>query len=103
MTSSRAVGKGKDTVFSTSDFSIALGQEIEILTLTGTGDIAGTGNAFANTINGNARDNNLSGHYSNDTLNGGDGNDNLNGGNGNDIMTAARAMTSTRSTTPGTR
>ena len=83
-------GQGKDTVFSSSDFAIALGQEIEILTLTGTGDIAGTGTALSNTINGNVRDNNLPGQDSNDTLNGGDGNDNLNGGNGNDVMTGGK-------------
>ncbi len=64
-----------------STYQLAADEEIEILTLTGTGDFDGTGNKFANTINGNTRRQRHSmAQGANDTLNGGDGNDNLEGG-----------------------
>ncbi len=59
---------------------------VENLTLTGTGNINGTGNDLDNVITGNTRINTLSGGDGNDTLNGGDGTDTLSGGNGTDIL-----------------
>lgn len=64
----------------------ALGQNYINLVLTGTRDIDGTGNGFANTITGNSGDNDLRGLGGNDTLDGGAGNDRLYGGNGTDIL-----------------
>ena len=48
---------------------------VENLTLLGTGDINGTGNALNNIITGNAGSNVLNGAAGNDTLTGGAGND----------------------------
>ena len=58
------VGQGKDTVFASVAYQLAADEEIEILTLTGTGDFDGTGNKFSNTINGNTGDNDLNGQSS---------------------------------------
>lgn len=55
------------------------------LTLTGAGNIAGTGNALNNTLSGNAGNNTLNGGAGNDVLDGHGGNDTLAGGAGNDI------------------
>jgi len=57
---------------------------VENLTVTGTGDISGTGNALANIIKGNSGKNTLSGLGGDDTLSGGRGNDMLSGGAGSD-------------------
>jgi serralysin len=57
---------------------------VENLTLIGTGNINGTGNALNNVLIGNAGANILSGGLGNDTLNGGLGADTMLGGNGND-------------------
>ncbi|MFN9657916.1 MAG: esterase-like activity of phytase family protein, partial [Dolichospermum sp.] len=54
------------------------------LTLTGTGNVNGTGNAVNNTVTGNSGNNLLDGAAGNDTLIGGLGNDNLDGGAGDD-------------------
>ncbi|WP_443747402.1 beta strand repeat-containing protein [Asticcacaulis solisilvae] len=66
--------------------SFTLGNFIENLTLTGAGNIAGTGNGLANLINGNAGNNTLYGFDGNDKLYGNDGNDMLYGGAGNDTL-----------------
>ncbi|MRX52353.1 calcium-binding protein, partial [Paracoccus sp. S-4012] len=67
--------------------SYALTANVENLTLTGTGNISGTGNGLANRIFGNAGDNTLSGGAGADTLSGGAGDDLLVGGAGQDRLT----------------
>ncbi|BAQ65110.1 alkaline phosphatase [Geminocystis sp. NIES-3709] len=59
---------------------------VENLTLTGIGDINGTGNTGNNVILGNSGNNRLNGVDGNDTLIGLGGNDTLTGGIGNDSM-----------------
>ena len=81
-------GDGIDTVFSSVSFSLVNGPrvlgDLEKLTLTGSANINGTGNAFDNVINGNSGNNTLAGNDGADTLNGGAGIDKMIGGNGND-------------------
>ncbi|HEY6816026.1 MAG TPA: M10 family metallopeptidase C-terminal domain-containing protein [Croceibacterium sp.] len=59
---------------------------IELLVLTGTAGLAGTGNATANTIQGNSGNNVLNGMDGSDTLLGGGGADQLRGGLGADVF-----------------
>ncbi len=78
-----AVDEGTDTVQS-SAANYTVGENVEIITLTGTGSINITGNDGDNTITGNSGVNILSGAGGNDTLNGGTGADTMIGGTGND-------------------
>lgn len=64
---------GYDTVESGVDFRLPV--NVEALILTGSGDIAGTGNAGANAITGNAGANRLDGAAGADRMSGGLGND----------------------------
>ncbi|MDB9537078.1 calcium-binding protein, partial [Dolichospermum planctonicum CS-1226] len=73
---------GVDTVFSSVNFTLGFG--LENLTLTGAGNINGTGNGNNNVITGNSANNILNGGLGADTLIGGTGNDTLNGGAGSD-------------------
>ena len=77
-TITEAAGQGIDTVQSSVTFWLP--ENVEKLTLTGTLDIDGTGNALDNTITGNAGENRLDGGGGTDTLIGGAGNDTLIGG-----------------------
>ena len=61
-----------------SSITLTLAANVEVLALTGTSALNGTGNALNNLLRGNTGSN---------TLNGGTGNDILEGGAGNDILT----------------
>ncbi|MCB8819118.1 hypothetical protein [Microvirga rosea] len=65
--------QGVDTV--NAAISYALGQNVENLTLTGSGDLSGIGNDLANTITGNNGNNVLQGSGGNDLMDGGAGSD----------------------------
>lgn len=66
--------EGTDTVQSTAS-NYALNNNLESLTLTGTGLINGTGNSLNNILTGNSASNTLTGGKGNDTLMGGEGDD----------------------------
>ncbi|WP_162240225.1 calcium-binding protein, partial [Methylobacterium sp. Leaf93] len=76
--------EGNDTVRSSIDYT--LGDNVERLVLTGTGDLDGTGNALNNAIFGTGGDNVLHGEGGNDILFGNGGADVLDGGTGNDTL-----------------
>jgi len=68
-----SAGGGDDLVKSSVTFG--LDNFVEFLTLTGSGNINGTGNALNNVIIGNSGNNVITGGFGGDTLTGGGGND----------------------------
>jgi Ca2+-binding RTX toxin-like protein len=68
-----AAGGGRDTV--RSSVGLTLGANLEVLLLTGAGNIGGTGNGLANSITGNGGRNVLNGGLGLDVLTGGAGRD----------------------------
>ena len=76
---------GIDLVKSSATFNLATnGANVENLTLTGSDNVNGTGNALDNYLTGNIGNNSLDGGLGNDTLDGSFGHDTLIGGGGND-------------------
>jgi Ca2+-binding RTX toxin-like protein len=80
---------GIDLVKATVDFT--LGDFVERLTLLGSDNLDGTGNALDNILIGNAGNNHLYGMDGNDNLAGGGGDDTLDGGAGKDTATFSGA------------
>lgn len=76
--------EGNDIVQSSVTFT--LGENVEVLTLTGTKSINGTGNGGYNLLQGNSGNNLLAGGFGSDTLIGGAGADTLIGGDDSDIF-----------------
>jgi Ca2+-binding RTX toxin-like protein len=80
--------EGTDTI--ESSVTLALGSNVENLTLTGTNAINGTGNTLNNVLKGNSAINSLIGAAGNDSLEGLGGADTLTGGTGNDTYLLGR-------------
>ena len=78
------LGEGIDTVRSATGW--ILKANLENLTLLGTANTLGTGNALANSLVGNSGNNTLKGLGAKDTLTGNAGNDVLDGGTANDTL-----------------
>jgi Ca2+-binding RTX toxin-like protein len=82
LTNNKGIVTISDTL--TANVTTTLPANVENLTLTGSANINGTGNAANNILTGNSGKNTLTGSAGNDTLNGGTGIDTLIGGLGND-------------------
>jgi trimeric autotransporter adhesin len=76
--------EGLDEVQASASYTLA--NFIENLTLTGSGNINGTGNTYHNLITGNSGTNSLNGMEGNDTIDGGSGADTMTGGTGDDTF-----------------
>jgi serralysin len=86
-----AAGEGTADTVQTTLSNYALGDNVERLAFTGTGDFSGTGNTLNNTITGAAGADILTGLGGNDMLDGKAGADTMIGGTGNDTYVVDNA------------
>ncbi|MFC0409466.1 Hint domain-containing protein [Roseomonas elaeocarpi] len=82
---------GTDLVNTTLN-TYTLGNYLENLTFTGTGNFIGNGNALDNVITGGSGNDTINGGLGNDTISGGGGSDSLIGGGGTDTVQFANAF-----------
>jgi ELWxxDGT repeat protein len=85
-TATESGGEGTDTVWTSVDYALAAGSEIEFLRANSAAGLSLTGNEFSHVIVGGAGDDTIIGGIGNDTLNGNAGADMLTGGAGNDTL-----------------
>jgi Ca2+-binding RTX toxin-like protein len=83
VTMNERFNQGIDTIISSVNTTLAFLTNHENLTLIGSNNLWGTGNALNNILTGNSGNNTLDGGAGNDTISGGLGNDTLDGGFGN--------------------
>ncbi|MEY4754145.1 MAG: hypothetical protein RJA44_1820, partial [Pseudomonadota bacterium] len=82
-----AGAEGEDTVFTSISWTLGLGNNVENIFLTGTGNVNAIGNELGNTLTGNAGANVLSGGDGADTIDAtGGGADTISGGSGSDLI-----------------
>jgi predicted extracellular nuclease len=81
-----AAGQGLDRIYTTIGFTLAAGQEVESLYVSGPVGLGITGNEIANKIYGGIGADTLDGGEGNDIILAGDGADHIIGGEGNDYL-----------------
>ena len=79
-----SLGEGIDTIKAAISYTLA--SNVEVLSLTGAGNINGAGTSYGDTLIGNTGNNLLFGDSNDDALIGGAGNDTLDGGTGDDVL-----------------
>jgi Ca2+-binding RTX toxin-like protein len=84
-----AFGGGRDTVLASNSYALAVGAEVEVMTLSGVSSKVRadlTGSDFANAVTGHGGTNWLKGQGGDDVLKASSGNDRVYGGMGNDKL-----------------
>ncbi|MBJ6127225.1 calcium-binding protein [Microvirga splendida] len=92
-------GQGRDALYATGSYALALTSEVEVLSLASASSTIGyslSGSDTANVITGNRGANILKGHGGNDSLYGKAGNDRLYSGTGKDVFVFDTALHKTR-------
>jgi endo-alpha-1,4-polygalactosaminidase (GH114 family) len=86
-----AAGGGNDTIWASTNYTLAAGAEVEVLRAQTAASVRLVGNAYSHTLVGYTGADTLVGGAGNDSLNGWTGDDVLTGGGGHDVFSFAAA------------